>query len=122
MSLCQILFLLTTYQLLQYLEDVTVSVDHGLSVDAIYIDFSKAFNSDSHERILCKLSALGSNGKLLKWIRSFQTNKKEVAVVKDSISESKLLLSWVPQGSCLEPLPFIGYVNEADACLKHGTI
>ena len=54
-----------TYQLLQYMDEITNSVDHGLWIDAAYLDFSKAFNPVPHERLLQKLSALGVKGLLL---------------------------------------------------------
>ena len=52
-----------TSQLLCYLSDVSNHVDNGLVVDAIYLDFAKAFNSVPHERLLRKLSALWIKGK-----------------------------------------------------------
>ena len=111
-----------THQLLHYLEDVTTFVDRGLSVDVAYLDFSKAFNSVPHERLLCKLSSLGIKGNLMNWIRDFLTNRKEVVVVAGKKSSSKSMLSGVPQGSCLGPLLFIAYVNDIDDCLEHSVI
>lgn len=111
-----------TYQLLQYMDIITHSVDRGLLFDAAYLDFSKAFNSVPHERLLCKLSALGIKGNLLKWIRSFLTNRTEIVVVEGMHSSPKEMISGVPQGSCLGPILFIAYVNDIDAHLNNTTI
>ena len=46
-------------------------IDDNESFDIIYTDFSKAFDSVAHERLLVKLENIGIKGKLLKWIRSF---------------------------------------------------
>ena len=111
-----------TYQLLQYMDEITNSVDHGSWIDAAYLDFSKAFNSVPHERLLRKLFALGVKGLLLNWIRSFLTNRTEILVVEGSHSSPKQMISGVPQCSCLGPILFIAYVNDIDDCLQNTTI
>ena len=60
-----------TTNLLTALEDWTEMLDRGVPVDAIYLDFSKAFDLVPHERSLVKLKALGINGQALGWIREF---------------------------------------------------
>ena len=58
-------------QLLLYMEDICSLIDKGSCVDAAYIDFSTAFNTVPHLRLLNKLSALGIKGNIYKWIKSF---------------------------------------------------
>ena len=58
-------------QLLLYMEDICSLIDKGYCVDAAYIDFSKAFNTVPHLRLLNKLSALGIKGNIYIWIKSF---------------------------------------------------
>ena len=41
-----------TSQLFKVLEEVTAYIEEGHCVDIIYFDFSKAFDSISHERLL----------------------------------------------------------------------
>ena len=50
-------------QLLWVLEEWTDMLDIGESVDVIYLDFKKAFDSVPHARLLKKLQAYGINGK-----------------------------------------------------------
>ena len=47
-----------TTNLLFTLEICTLMIDEGSSVDAIYLDFAKAFDSVPHERLLKKVEAL----------------------------------------------------------------
>ena len=54
-----------TTQLLSALNFWTKSLDQGHSVDIIYFDFAKAFDSVSHTRLLTKLESYGLTGNLL---------------------------------------------------------
>ena len=48
--------------LLSFLEEVTNYVDQGHPVDIIYLDFSKAFDSVPHQRLLSKIRVHGIGG------------------------------------------------------------
>ena len=87
-------------QLLRFLDDLTLALDNHLLADVIYLDFSKAFNCVLHERLIRKLIALGIKGKLLNWIRSFLTNRKEIVVVNGVFDKPSDNCSGVPQRSC----------------------
>ena len=45
--------------LLTYIECLTKNVDEGATVDVIYLDFSKAFDSVPHDRLLMKMRSVG---------------------------------------------------------------
>ena len=50
----------------QLLEIWTEMLDDGDPVDAVYLDFRKAFDSVPHQRLLSKLKVYGINGKITK--------------------------------------------------------
>ena len=58
-------------QLLTVMEDWTEMFEKGDPFDALYLDFSKAFDSVPHQRLLSKLRSYGVSGQLLKWIADF---------------------------------------------------
>ena len=58
-------------QLLQLLNYLTHHLDNGYSIDVIYLDFQKAFDTVPHQRLLQKLTSFGIHGNLLTWIESF---------------------------------------------------
>ena len=62
-------------QLVHALNDWTSSSDKGFATDVIYFDFSKAFDSVPHVRLINKLKAYGVDGPLLKWFESFSWQK-----------------------------------------------
>ena len=43
-------------------------IEKGEHFDVIYTDFSKAFDSVTHQRLLCKLKHFGIRGDVLNWV------------------------------------------------------
>ena len=100
-------------QLLECLNDWTEGFDtEHCGVDIIYTDFSKAFDSVPHRRLLYKLHQLGIRGQLLAWIRSFLTNRRQRTVLNGSKAAWRDVISGVPQGTILGPILFLLYVND----------
>jgi len=54
-----------TIQLLHILDYFTHHLDKGHSIDVIYLDFQKAFDSVPHQQLLQKVSSFGIHGKIL---------------------------------------------------------
>ena len=75
----------------------------GFGVDVIYLDYSKAFDSVPHLRLISKLQAYGIKGDLLKWISNFLTEWQQFTMDRR--------YKWCTPGSVLGPLLFLLYVN-----------
>ena len=121
LSPCQHGFLKGTSLETAMLESVTdwsISIHCGHSVDVIYIDFQKAFDSVDHEKLIQKLEAYGITGHLLAWIKAFLTDRDQRVNVKGTLSQSKRVISGVPQGSILGPLLFVVFLNDVSEVIN----
>ena len=75
-------------------------LNKGQKVGAI--DLSKAFDTLNHKLLLKKLIVLIN--KLLSFIKSYFTNRKQRTKIGDSFSKYQRIITTVPQGSILESL------------------
>jgi hypothetical protein len=68
-------------QLIEVMEQWTEDLDKKNSIDVIYLDFQKAFDTVPHKRLIHKLKGYGIRGNLLLWIEDFLHERKQRVVL-----------------------------------------
>ncbi|KAK3098631.1 hypothetical protein FSP39_021388 [Pinctada imbricata] len=104
------------------------------SIDIAILDFSKAFDTVPHDKLLHKLHQYGIQGPLHTWLNNFLTTRNMKTIVEGTESEETSVDSGVPQGTVLGPIMFLCHINDlpdavnssvrlfADDCLLYRTI
>ena len=81
-------------------------------VGILFVDFSKAFDTVSHNILLQKLNDLGIRGDVWLWLKNCFTERRQFVRINKCDSDTHIITHGVPQGSVLGPTLFSLFTND----------
>ena len=113
-------------KLLDQFEWLTGKLDSGVPCDAVYFDFSRAFDVIDHSRLIKRFNDYGMSGQPLRWLQAWlgtgtATNedvirvpnrRKQFVQIGAAKSTLGIITSGVMQGSKIGPFAFKVYIND----------
>ena len=87
-------------------------------MDVAILDFSKAFDNVTHDKVSYKMNRYCVQGNTLKWLSSFLKDRTMKVVVEGEESKSVKVESGVTQGTVLGPLMFLFHINDLPDSVK----
>ena len=85
----------------------------------VLLDLQKAFETVDHGILLMKMEALGFSLDVIRWFRSYLSDRRQLVDGSGTLSSSAAIACGVPQGSILGPLLFLIYVNDISSDVNH---
>ena len=104
------------------LDNISISVDEGNLVAAVFIDLIKAFDTISHSKLLQNLSLYGIKGQELQWCKDYLFNRQGSVHFNNCISQREMFSTGVPQGSILGPLLFFIHFNDLNDVIHNANV
>ncbi len=108
--------------LLVFEEAVTRMIDEGHTVDVIYLDFAKAFESVIHRFLLANMKSFGLGDVIVRWIEAYLSGRVSRVHVDVEHSGTIPMHSGVPQGSVIGSLLFLLFANDLPHVLETMTL
>ena len=108
--------------LLKLRDDVKKAMSASELSIIVLIDFSKAFDTISHDTLIKTLHKYSFSREFLHWTLSYLSSRKQYVQLDSKKSTFMTTYFGVPQGSILGPLLFNLYVNDLKECLPSKSI
>lgn len=112
----------TSELLHKFTNEVNCHLNDRKHVLAVFIDFSKAFDTLDHKTLYTKLEQNGIQGPLLQWLKDYHTNRFTTVKIADRYSQMIPTEEGTAQGSIVGPTEYLLYVNDMCNIFQQGSV
>lgn len=112
----------TCTALTQMSDDWYRDLDNKMICGAVLLDFTAAFDVIEHKLLLEKLVCYGFKPSAATWMESYLMDRSQRVFFNGSYSNSVLVESGIPQGSCLGPLMYSVFTNDLPQVLRYANL
>lgn len=104
--------------LLSITDDIITEIDNKNSGVLILLDYSKAFDTISHEILLSILHYIGLSFQAIELIKNYLADRSQKVILEGEMSNSCAISRGIPQGSILGPLFYTIYTLNLPSVLN----
>lgn len=99
-----------------------VLLEQGKIIIVVFYDLKRAFETVDREILIKKLKKYGVDGKVLMWLQSWLTDRKQETRFNAKLSSESNIEDGIPQGTPLACILFALYINDLPLCAKNAVI